>query len=440
MTGLSFDQAPPYHAVGRFFITAPVFAMLAALVITFDGTLLFSSFVNFKLIGALHWMTLGFVSMTMFGAMMQMLPVLAGVKIGSPVVFSFAVHTGLMTGSFLFGASYLFQMQELLLPGGALVVFSTLVFSVHIFYKLMTVKNSTHTIDAMRLSVIALMAVIVLGFYMAAWRLHFFEGLGVDLVSVHFLWAFVGWVSVLVMGVSFQVIPMFYVSPEYPLVFRRFVPAGIIALLTLYTAVTLAPLFGISGNTGPVDDAGTDLLMHFRKYIRLALYALAAWYAVITLRQIGRRKRKLPDPSLLFWNTSMVFLILAALFAATMEFYSGAGSSRLILLTGVIFLFGFVFSVINAMMYKIVPFLSWFHLASRGIFDAPTMKDLLGDWRIRLQYFIYVVFLLSLPFALFYPRRGHYATGILLFVSSALLWLNLFTVITKYYGILRKPR
>jgi hypothetical protein len=432
MSGLSLDQAPPYRGVYRFFLTAPVFAMLAALVVTFGGASLFSSFLNFSLIGVIHWLTLGFITMTMFGAATQMLPVLAGVKLKNPVIFAASIHFTLTSGALLLGASYVFSFKGLLPFAGVLVSFSVLMFSVRILLRLTAIKNASATIRAMRMSIASLMVVWLLGIYMLGWHMNWFHGLNVDLLSVHFLWAFVGWVGILVMGVSFQVIPMFYVSPDYHAAFRRFVPAAIVVLLVFYTIVTVSPLVAIPGETLANEST------YVKKAIRIALYSIMAFYAVVTLLQIGRRKRKLPDPGLLFWKTSMIFLLVSSAMSTTVEFYGGAMFSKLILLTGMAFMIGFVFSAINGMMYKIVPFLSWFHLAGKGIFDVPTMRDMLDDDRVKLQFAFHLLLLFSLPVPLFYPHWGYFVTGPLFFISSFLLWLNLYTVIIKYNAINKK--
>ncbi|MDH4261948.1 MAG: hypothetical protein OEV78_02765 [Spirochaetia bacterium] len=432
MSGLSLDQAPPYNSVQRFFITAPIFSMLVSLVIAFNGEHIFFSFINIRLIGIIHWMTLGFITMSMMGAVMQMLPVLAGVKIKNPVFFSTVIHSSLSVGALLFGASYIFQMKQWLIFAGILITISMSLFSVQILYRLAILKNKSHTISAMQMSIASLTVVLCLGFYMLLWHLNVIKGAGIDIHSVHYFWAFTGWVGILIMGVSFQVIPMFYVSPEYPQLFRKNVPALIFILLILYAIMTFLPLFEIN-----------DLFLinenvYIRKAIRITIYFLFALFSIITIKQIQRRKRKLPDPALLFWYTSMIVLFLSTTLATTAEFYRGGYFIKIILLTGITFLFGFIFSVINGMLYKIVPFLSWFHLASKGIFDVPTMKDMLDDVRIKIQFIFHLLFLLSLPYYLFYPHAGHLVSGTLLFISSFLLWLNLYTVIRKYSRINNK--
>ena len=41
--GLALDQAPPFHIPARFFLTAPLFATLAGLVLVWEGPALLAS-------------------------------------------------------------------------------------------------------------------------------------------------------------------------------------------------------------------------------------------------------------------------------------------------------------------------------------------------------------------------------------------------------------
>ena len=49
---------------------------------------------------------------------------------------------------------------------------------------------------------------------------------------------------------------------------------------------------------------------------------------------------------------------------------------------------GFALSVVFGMMYKIVPFLVWFHLNSQGYFDAPVMTEIISPKRAKLHVYL----------------------------------------------------
>jgi hypothetical protein len=64
---LSFDQAPPFPAPFRFFLTAPLFAMLAGLLMLWRGPDLFASRWTPSALAATHLITVGFMLQVMLG-------------------------------------------------------------------------------------------------------------------------------------------------------------------------------------------------------------------------------------------------------------------------------------------------------------------------------------------------------------------------------------
>ncbi|MHB0982634.1 MAG: hypothetical protein ACYC02_04540, partial [Thiobacillus sp.] len=78
--GLSFGQAPPYSLPLRFFLTAPLFLLAAAGLIVWAPEALASRWTPYTL-ALTHALTLGFLAMVMLGALLQMLPVVAGSSI-----------------------------------------------------------------------------------------------------------------------------------------------------------------------------------------------------------------------------------------------------------------------------------------------------------------------------------------------------------------------
>ena len=76
--GLSLDQAPAEDIPLRFFISAPIFGILAGLMVLLKGNLLFSNTWMPETVALTHLLTLGWMGSVMFGALNQMIPVLVG--------------------------------------------------------------------------------------------------------------------------------------------------------------------------------------------------------------------------------------------------------------------------------------------------------------------------------------------------------------------------
>ncbi|WP_293136096.1 hypothetical protein [Moritella sp.] len=78
LAGLDFDNIPAFSVPMRFFLAAPVFAFISALIIAFAGESLWLTRWHPATLALTHAMVLGIISMIMCGAILQLLPVLAG--------------------------------------------------------------------------------------------------------------------------------------------------------------------------------------------------------------------------------------------------------------------------------------------------------------------------------------------------------------------------
>ena len=100
-SGLNFQQAPPISVPLRFFLSAPLFALLSSIVLLWSGEDLMASRWSPATLAAVHLLTLGYMAMVMAGAMIQMLPVLAGTPVPRPRLFAGIVHVALVLGVLL---------------------------------------------------------------------------------------------------------------------------------------------------------------------------------------------------------------------------------------------------------------------------------------------------------------------------------------------------
>lgn len=110
--GLSLDQAPPISVPFRFFLTAPIFAILiGVLFLVYPAEVITNRFSN-ETIAIVHLFTLGVLSMIIFGAMQQMMPVLAGAPIKRARLFATIVHSSLTIGTLCFALKFLFNLDK----------------------------------------------------------------------------------------------------------------------------------------------------------------------------------------------------------------------------------------------------------------------------------------------------------------------------------------
>ena len=115
--GLSQDQAPPISVPYRFFLTAPLFAILIAILIFQNPSEIIFNQYSPLTIGLVHLFTLGILTMIIFGALQQMLPVLAGAEIKKPIIFANIVHTSLTLGTISLSFGFVLSIKILLMIG-----------------------------------------------------------------------------------------------------------------------------------------------------------------------------------------------------------------------------------------------------------------------------------------------------------------------------------
>src|SRR3569833_1424030 len=89
--GLSFEQAPPFSLPMQCFLSAPLVLLAAALLGVMDPALLASRWTP-QALALTHALTLGFLAMAMLGALMQMLPVVAGSPLPRPRAVAWLVQ------------------------------------------------------------------------------------------------------------------------------------------------------------------------------------------------------------------------------------------------------------------------------------------------------------------------------------------------------------
>ena len=426
--GLSLEQAPPISIPFRFFLSAPVFGIAAGLLLLIQGESAFLSRWSPATIGLTHLLTLGFLGMVMCGAMFQMLPVIAGSPVPRVALAGGVSHVLLAAGTVLLAAAFISGQLLWMMPAVTLLILGFALFGLAVAIALWRVRTPSPTVTGMKLAVASLTITVILGALAAAGYSGIIEiGNLALLTDIHLAWGILGWVGILLISVSLQVVPMFQVTPEYPRLLARLLAPWIFVGLAGWGVLR----FSFSDQTPIV---GMVLV--------IAGFVL---FAMSTLRLQRQRKRRVPDVTLMFWRTAMLVLIgVALLWGAGQLRPAVADSSYYPMLLGVLMILGVGYPVVNGMIYKIVPFLSWFHLQNRQIalmrmtVKIPNMKEMVTDRAARRQYFFYLLALLSAALAVFQPVWLARPAGALFALTNLLLLINLLGAVGRYRDTARQ--
>src|SRR5690606_34746276 len=123
---LSLNSSPPIIVPLRLLLSAPVFVLLAALLLLWSGPAALTSRWTAPTLALTHLFTLGALASAMAGAMMQIMPVATGISVLAPKATSAAVHALLslgtlaLAGGFLSARTWLFPLAMALLAGALL--------------------------------------------------------------------------------------------------------------------------------------------------------------------------------------------------------------------------------------------------------------------------------------------------------------------------------
>ncbi len=409
LSGLSLDAMPSFQTPVRFFVTAPVFAMLGGFLLMLSD--LWVSRWHPHLIAMTHVFTLGFVLMVMCGALTQILPVLSGK--GFPLVDSTAkIFHGLLTaGLLVFPFNFLIPSKLLVLLTSCLIAVPLLLM-VFLIVKVFLSTRSNVSIFSIKLAGFCLIFTLLSGL----WQLgsyHWLEAsaVGKVLTNVHLIFGLLGWVLLTVMGVSFQVIPMFHVTPEFPALIKRRLPV-------LHFVVLLLLAGGLINQ-----DAVSTWLAFVGLHVSLIGYSCSALWL------FTQRRRKVPDATVNFWRLGLVCLLMAVGVFDVSLFVDETLQEPLQMMVALCVLFGVIIAIIFGMLLKIVPFLAFLHVQQLSMKSMatmslmPSMAEFLESGRGHQLFYGFCVLLPMVLLAPFEPRLSLLAGGMVLIVAAYLLLL-----------------
>ena len=405
--GLSLDQSPPFFSSGRFFLTAPIFIVLAGLVLLFkDITVVRSSP---YIVTIVHLFTLGVFTMIMFGAIQQMLPVLAGVKMPKAHLISKVSHVFLVLGTILFAYGFLTDLAPIIMISAATLLFTSFLLVLGgSLYAIREVQKFSPTVKAMTIAMTAGLITAMLGAWMMQNYVGEYSDVHYSVMFIHMVLGIFGFAGILIIGVAFKIIPMFYVTPGFKNFCKTWVAWLIVVGLVLWTVLT----------------------MFMPSYQWVAIFVLTTFYTAFSttvILKLNRRRRPISDITVWYWRVAGVSLFVGMFVLMA----NGLIEADLDIFVVVLIGGGFLLSILTGMLYKIVPFLVWFHLNAKGHFEIPTMREMLNKNMAKAQFVFHILALISVMLSVFFPISIKLA-GLAFIISGTLMLLNLLSAVKVY--------
>ncbi len=391
----SIKLMKPYFLLSGFFY---ILSMFSLLLIEPNNSLK-----DFNIIGWVHLYMLGFVMMSIFSAMAQLGPIVVETKHHNENIFKYIwifLTLGLLV--MLYG---FYQNIEFLFYGGILVLIAMSIYAFEFLLTLKNMKRKTSITKAMKMSNLFLLVGILTGIFMAMG----FDGLvninPHNYLNIHTYSLVVGFVVLLIMGISIILIPMFGFSKRIS--DNKFSHS----FMTLSSAVIIMILSGFI----------------FKDVLENIAYSLSMIAILLYFYQLKNmfisRKKVVHD----IWAKSMYIGFSSFIFSFVLfVIYFINGDELILKLSMWILLVGFFGFLIIGNFYKIIPFLVWFQIYAPLIEEqvVPMLHELVDQKVANLQWIYSSLGLIVTSLGIFLEFEKLFYGGVILLGVGALLFFS----------------
>ncbi len=318
-----------------------------------------------------HLLVLGWATMIAMGAVYQLINVVLQSNIFSEKLgfTNYGVFTigsaGLLVG--------FYQANFMLIGISATVAYiGIILFAINLFATLVRAGKWTPITVSAGLAVVYLFFTGLSGMAMGMnFAFGWWSFMHEQIFHAHIWLGMIGWFGLLIIGFSFKMLPMFYLSHGHSETLQKY-----IVHLWHASAALGAVAFLLDWH---------DLAKWFALLLLVTALALYSYH----IRQIRRAKHK-PNPGegirWSIWSARMLLLVSLIVLIAAAAVPDQVLQVRISTMLGWIYLWGFLGITMLAYLSKIVPFLWWTHKYGPqvGKKKIPTMSDLINDRYVRI--------------------------------------------------------
>lgn len=418
MNPIGSQNAPSPKVVVPHFVFGGMVWLFVTLLIIFYADAFTQHFFNPVLLAITHLLALGWITMVIFGALYQLIPVIVETKLYSELL---AILSFVLLGLGTFLIAYCFwnlSFGTVMFTAGSLIVIAVSLFVVNILTTIF--KSTKKSIERTFIVAAALWLffTVLAGLTLAINFSHpFLKPAHLELLKLHAHAGVVGWFLQLIIGVSSRLIPMFMVAhnlnyKKLNIAFYLINGSLLIGLLALFLGLKLGVSISVFVGLIGLFNYLSFLYEAYKKRIKKQL-------------DIGMKQSAFSFILLLIPAT--IILMLLPSFNL-----SGAYTLPLIVAYGSILFIGFITSLIMGQTYKTLPFIIWLKVykGKIGKLKLPLPKDLYNEKIAVAQLWFFAVgILLFLIGIILTISILIHISGIVLFLSVLLYNINIFKII-----------
>ncbi len=384
--GLSTQNAPsPSVVLPHFVFGALSFLTASVVLLLYADSLILSFHLNSKLLTLTHISILGFLTMLIFGALYQLIPVVMEVKLYSEKLakttfYLFGTGVIILVINFweaTFDASQNWLWFEI---SGTIILIAVILF---VFNTLKSAAKSTVKTRGnifIKTAIVYLLITILLAITMIInFARPFLPVSVIDLLKMHMHLGLAGWFLFLVIGVSSKLMPMFLIIhklPEKLLDYSYYLlNAGLILLVVVLSVYPTQAAIVVSG-----------ILM-------LAGVLVYLKYIHYTYKH---RFRKNLDTGMKYSAVAFIVVSIVLVAGVISLLFPGAWgtlSIRIDIVYGMSFVLGFLTALVLSQTYKTLPFIIWLqkYQSKVGKEKTPMPHELYSDRIAKIHMQTYLV-------------------------------------------------
>jgi len=425
--GLSTKNAPSIWVVAPHFLLAPVSFLMASLYLLFHYGALLGYHISAPVLTVLHLMILGWVTMIIFGALYQLIPVVMEVKLFSETL-AYITLTGFVSGLFFLITAFMgyeFQLTNNFIIGGSLIIGAVLVFTINTLVT--ALKSDKKNMSKLYIvsSAIYLLLTVMMGLFIVlnlkyAWltKAH------TEFLETHVVIGLVGWFLMLVIGVAATLMPMFLIVHKIREDYLKWgfylINAGVIIIFTI-TFINQVPEF-------------------IRVVAYLMILSGLVLFLLFNYDVFSHRMRKKLDIGMKLSAIALVLLLLSVISFVLVYFGNnvlGLGVGRIEIIAGILLVYGFFTGLILGQTYKTLPFIIWlFHYQKLvGKQKTPLPADLYSDRLATIHMYSFVISLLLFMAGLLFTVKL-----LLMLAAVAMVFTSIVYGINVYRMIFHKKQ
>lgn len=379
MQQIASKNAPPPSLVVPHFAVGAILWLVASVLTAFHPEIFTQHYFSPKLLAITHLVVLGWISMIIFGALYQLIPVILETKLFSEKFARISFYT-LIIGTLLL--SYSFWNSQLKLPLHVAVTFllvSVVLFAINVFFTATKAEKQSIEKKFIITSVTWLLLTVSLGILATLNLSQSFLTINhLELLKIHAHWGIVGWFLQLIIGVGSKLLPMFMVSHHL----------NTKKLTLAYALINLGLIAGTIEILVP-----TSILLYFS-----AVLILVGVFSFLSFlfEAYQKRIKKSLDKGMKQSMIAFLILIIPMLMMIVLQFNLPnltIFKTELSLAYGVTLLIGFISSLVMGQTYKTLPFIVWLKVYKNkvGKGNIPFPKDLYSERIASIQLWAYTI-------------------------------------------------